>query len=118
MNTFARHCVCMYVYMYIYIYIYIYTVVNIWSGSKKYIKVVLRQERILVWGFRTALMKGFDPLQMLTSVYIYIYYISVPLTSEMMAITHLYIHVRIYCLLYTAKHSLCACSLWENAYAV
>ncbi len=27
-----------------------------------------RQERILVLGFRTTLMKSFDPLQMLTSV--------------------------------------------------
>ncbi len=45
-----------------------YTVVNIWSGSK-FIKVVLRQECILVVGFRTTLMKGFDPLQMLTTVY-------------------------------------------------
>ncbi len=43
-------------------------VVNIWSGSKKFIKVVLRQERILVLGFSTTLIKGFDPLQMLTSV--------------------------------------------------
>ncbi len=41
-------------------------VVNIWSGSKKLIKVVLRQEHVLV--FRITLMKGFDPLQMLTSV--------------------------------------------------
>uniref|UniRef100_A0A673JFP5 Keratin, type I cytoskeletal 19-like n=1 Tax=Sinocyclocheilus rhinocerous TaxID=307959 RepID=A0A673JFP5_9TELE len=37
--------------------------------SKKLIKVVLRQERILVLGFRTILMKGFDPLQMLTTIY-------------------------------------------------
>ncbi len=49
-------------------YMYVYVVVNIWSGSKKLIKVVLRQERILFLGFRTTLMKGFDPLQMLTSV--------------------------------------------------
>ncbi len=41
-------------------------------------------------------MKGFDPLQMLT-IYIQ-YYISVPLTSEMMAITHLYI---VYMCVYT-----------------
>ncbi len=27
------------------------------------IKVVLRQERILVLGYRTTLMKGFDPLK-------------------------------------------------------
>ncbi len=43
-------------------------VVNIWSGTNKLIKVVLRQERILVLGFRTTLMNGFDPLQMLISV--------------------------------------------------
>ncbi len=36
---------------------------------KTFIKVVLRQEHILVLGFRTTLMKGFDPLQMLTSVF-------------------------------------------------
>ncbi len=42
------------------------TVVSIWSGSKKFIKVVLRQERVLV--FRITLIKCFDPLQMLTSV--------------------------------------------------
>ncbi len=48
-----------------------YTVVNIWSGSKKFIKVVLSQERILVLGFRTTLIKGFDPLQMLTSIYLF-----------------------------------------------
>ncbi len=30
-------------------------------------KVLLGQERILILGFRTTLMKGFDPLQMLTS---------------------------------------------------
>ncbi len=30
-------------------------------------------EDILVLGFRTTLMKGFDPLQMLTSVCVYIY---------------------------------------------
>ncbi len=30
---------------------YVYTVVNIWSGSKKFIKVVLRQERILFLWF-------------------------------------------------------------------
>ncbi len=42
----------------------------IWSGSKKFFKVVLRQERILVLGFRTTWMKGFDPLQMLTTVII------------------------------------------------
>ncbi len=47
-------------------------VVNIWSGSKKFIKVVLRQEHILVLGFRTTLIKGFDHLQMLTSVHIMI----------------------------------------------
>ncbi len=39
-----------------------------------FINVVLRQEH---FGFRTTLMKGFDPLQMLTSVcvcvYIYVY---------------------------------------------
>ncbi len=27
----------------------LYTVVNIWSGSKKLIKVVQRQERLLFW---------------------------------------------------------------------
>ncbi len=27
----------------------IYTVVNIWSGSKKFIKVVLTQEQVLFW---------------------------------------------------------------------
>ncbi len=49
-------------------YIFIlYIVVNIWSGSKKFIKVVLGQEHILILGFRTTLMKGFDPLQMLTT---------------------------------------------------
>ncbi len=47
---------------------HLHTVVNIRSGSKKLIKVVLRLEHILVLGFRTTLMKGFDPLQMLTSV--------------------------------------------------
>ncbi len=41
-----------------------------WSVSKNFIKVVLRQKRILVLGFRTTLMKGFDPLQMLISVYL------------------------------------------------
>ncbi len=45
----------------------------IWSGSKKFIKVVLTQERILALGFRTALMKGFDPLQMVTSVFLLIF---------------------------------------------
>ncbi len=44
----------------------LYTVVNIWSGSKKIIRVVLRQE--CIFGFRTTLMKGFDPLQTLTTV--------------------------------------------------
>ncbi len=37
--------------------------------QQKLIKVVLRQECILVFGFRTTLMKGFDPLQMLTTVF-------------------------------------------------
>ncbi len=55
------------------IYTYIYTVANISSGSNKFIKVILRQERVLA--FRTTSMKGFDPLQMLTTVYIYIYII-------------------------------------------
>ncbi len=41
------------------------TVFNIWSGSKKFIKVVLRKEHSLVLGFRTTSMKGFVPLQML-----------------------------------------------------
>ncbi len=41
-------------------------VVNIWSGSIKLIKVVPRQN---MFCFRTTLMKCFDPLQMLTSVY-------------------------------------------------
>ncbi len=36
-------------------------------------KVVLRQECILVLGFRTTLIKGFDQLQMLTTIYIYIH---------------------------------------------
>ncbi len=40
---------------------------NIRSGSKEF-KVVIRQEHILVLGFRTTLMKGFDPLQMLISL--------------------------------------------------
>ncbi len=44
------------------------TVVNTWSGSTKFIKVVLRQEHILVLCFRTTLMKGFDSLQILTSI--------------------------------------------------
>ncbi len=47
------------------ILILLYTVVNIWSGSKKWIKVVLRQECILGqlwWSF-------FDSLQMLITVY-------------------------------------------------
>ncbi len=44
----------------------IFIVVNIWSGSKTLMKVILRQERIL--GFRITLMKGFDPLHMLTSI--------------------------------------------------
>ncbi len=35
--------------------------------QKKLNQVVLTQERILVLGFRTALMKGFDPLKMLTT---------------------------------------------------
>ncbi len=48
----------------------------IWSGSKKFIKVVLTQERILALGFRTALMKGFDPLQMVTSVFLLIYFLA------------------------------------------
>ncbi len=34
------------------------------------IKVVLRQERILVLCFRTTLMKGFAPLLMSTSLYL------------------------------------------------
>jgi len=29
--------------------------------QKKFIKVVIRQEHILILGFRTTLMKGFDP---------------------------------------------------------
>ncbi len=37
--------------------------------QKNLIKVVLTQERILVLGFRAALMKGFDALQMLTTVH-------------------------------------------------
>ncbi len=37
--------------------------------QKKFIKVVLRQEHIVVLGFRTTLIKGFDPLPMLTTVY-------------------------------------------------
>ncbi len=36
------------------------------KNNKKFMKDVLKQERVL--GFRTTLMKGFDPLQMLTSV--------------------------------------------------
>ncbi len=36
--------------------------------KEKFIKVFLRQEHIWVWGLRTMLMKGFDPLQMLTSL--------------------------------------------------
>ncbi len=48
---------------------YSYKIVNIWSGPKKLIKVVQRQEHILFLGFRTTLMKGFDPLQMLTILY-------------------------------------------------
>ncbi len=36
--------------------------------KKKLIKVVLRQEHILVLGFRTTFMKGFDSLQLLTSM--------------------------------------------------
>ncbi len=59
---------------FIFIFFYL-TVVNIWSGSKKFIKVVLRQERILVLGFRTTLMKGFDPLQMLTTAFYFLYFI-------------------------------------------
>ncbi len=38
---------------------------------KKFIKVVLTQERIL--GFRATLMKGFDALQMLTTVHCFKY---------------------------------------------
>ncbi len=36
--------------MHIYIYIYIYIVVNIWSGSKPFIKIVLKPKSILVLG--------------------------------------------------------------------
>ncbi len=37
--------------------------VNIWSGSKKLMKVVLKDKNRS--GFSTTLMKGFDPLYML-----------------------------------------------------
>ncbi len=41
-----------------------YTIVNILRGSKKFFKVVLKHKfGILVLGFRTTLIKWFDPLQ-------------------------------------------------------
>ncbi len=52
-------CVCVYIYIYIYlylvllciyIYIYIYILVKIWSGSKPFIKVVLKPKSVLVLG--------------------------------------------------------------------
>ncbi len=55
-----------------YIYIYIYTVVNIWSGSKKWIKVVLRQERILVVELLWKILIHFK--YWLLFIYIYILY--------------------------------------------
>ncbi len=53
-----------YIYIYIYIYIHththiLYIVANIWSGSKKSIRVVIRQNGYC-FGFRTTFMKGFD----------------------------------------------------------
>ncbi len=73
-------------------YIYIYSSQLYLSGSKKFIKVVLNQERILVWGFRTTLMKSFDPLQMLTSVYIYIYiYIAEVGSNELHLLPYIYL---------------------------
>ncbi len=44
-------CVCVYIYIYtVYIHIHIHTVVNIWSGSKPFIKVVLKPKCVLVLG--------------------------------------------------------------------
>ncbi len=41
-------CVYVYIYMCVYIYIYIYILINIWSGSKPFTKVVLKPKYVLV----------------------------------------------------------------------
>ncbi len=68
----------MWQYIYIYIYIYMHTALccNIYSSQHLTFEVDQKsssklswQEHILVLDFRTTLMKGFDPLQMLTTVF-------------------------------------------------
>ncbi len=45
------------------------TLVNIWSGSKPFIKVVLKPKTKTRSCIRTTLMNFFDPLQKLTTIF-------------------------------------------------